>query len=1003
MTQQEIIKKESGSTLISSFTYYLKYLYITSTKKYCINNNNNKLRNNIICYFREKNVILLFKYMDNLNFTTVSIPMSMQTVSNIKRMNCWESDFGKEFPISCIQSNEGETTVITGYPHSDYRIITNMKNQKMDGESTLFTESEVRIAKLTFVEGIANGPCTIYHDNGMLFFEGKFVNGYREGPGKEYDEKGNLIYDGLYDKGKKMEIVSSTCGYLEKTDEPKANVQIVNQLNNENENNGVKVQLDDNGEIIRLFEWKEGEEIPFTGYYKFYNEKYKKWVEGEYKNGVRNGASKEYEENGNLIFDGYFENGKKSNLVRLPEMNGYWKEYDDKGNLKCICKKDKYGQYEGVCYFYENGKLQKISEWKQGKEISKSGYYKFYDDLKGIWYEGRYQNGIPEGISKEYSRNGSILFEGYKINGNKLTPMDGNKLFWKEVDNDNNLVRICEINDDGQYDGISYFYQNGEIYRVSKWKNGKETEVLKMFSGSKMNEYKKGKLWYSGEYVKNDEYNYIREGKGEEYDTDGVTLIYKGSIKNGKRNGHGKEYHNGNVVYDGEWIKGMKKMHYYLWMILIFVFMFVSAAVCFYKLNAYVGAVVSGIYITMISFYYSRYAGTVSLILFFDLICFMIHLYVGLIVLLVIIVTYLSFWDNVLTGIIPLGLAITLFSYSINIFAGISMSGVFLIYILFWIVHKRNWKMSVLSTGAGVILGICIITSLSIGLNINQFIKYLLIIAIGLFIIYIILLIILFFDLDLSIFIPISGAILISCLISSLIIGVENMQSLKYVLIFLFGLLMVFTIYELVVCCDWKMNVVYSSAGVILGICIITSLSIGFHDNSKREMLYILIFTIGIFIEYIIFLIVHYSENSMKLVFANGFLILCTCCAVCLLLIVKEIPIMKYVLILLSGLIMIFLVLVLSDCYNWETNVEYSSIGVIFGLCSIACLLIGLNQNEIMKYLLVFAIGLFLVYIVFLIVHQCNWNLHAFFSSTGIIMISCMITSLFIGGKNMDS
>ena len=233
--------------------------------------------------------------MDNLNFTTVSIPMSMQTVSNIKRMNCWESDFGKEFPISCIQSTEGETTVITGYPHSDYRIITNMKNQKMDGESTLFTESKVRIAKLSFVEGIANGPCTIYHDNGMLFFEGKFVNGYREGPGKEYDEKGNLIYDGLYDKGKKMEIVSSTCGYLEKTDEPKANVQIVNQLNNEGENNGVKVQLDDNGEIIRLFEWKVGEEIPFTGYYKFYNEKYKKWVEGEYKNGVRNGASKEYE------------------------------------------------------------------------------------------------------------------------------------------------------------------------------------------------------------------------------------------------------------------------------------------------------------------------------------------------------------------------------------------------------------------------------------------------------------------------------------------------------------------------------------------------------------------------------------------------------------------------------------------------------------------------------------------------------------------------------------
>ena len=810
--------------------------------------------------------------MENLNIGIVSIPMSMTASPNVKGGNWWESDFGKEFPISSMETNGAEATVIIGYPHPDYRILTHLKNGKMDGESTLFSENKVRIAIMTFVEGIANGPCTIYYEKGMHFFEGRFVNGYREGPGKEYDEKGNLIYDGLYEKGKRQVELSRTSGYLEKSEEPKVNVQIVKSSENDTQLKGVKAYFDESGQILRLYEWNEGLEMPFNGFYKLYDEKNKKWIEGEYRDGIRNGACKEYEENGKLVFDGYFENGKKLNLVRLPEMNGYWKEFDDNGALKCVCKKDKDGQNEGVCYFYENGKLKKISEWKQGKEIATSGYYKFYDDLKGIWYEGKYRNGIREGKSKEYSRNGNILFEGYTINGNKLFPMNDKKPFWKEVDTDNRLVRICEINEDGRYDGVSYFYQNGDIYRISKWKDGKETEVLKMFNGRTMNEFKEGKLWYSGGYVRNGDFDFIREGRGEEYDSDGMTLVYKGSIQNGKRNGHGKEYHKGKVVYDGEWVKGMKMWHYYLYMVLLLAFMLFSAAASFYIFNGYVGAVVSGIYVVVTCFYCSKKAGIVSSLLFVDLICFLIHLYVGLFVLLAIIVICLSFWFNVLTGLIPLGLVVTAISYYFNIYAGIFVSGVFLTYMVFYIVHQCDWEMDVVYWSAGVILLGCIIAWLSMVLSQIDILKYIMIFAIGLFLIYLVLLSVYYCDWEIYVVYWSAGIILGICTITCLIIGLNQNGIMKYLLLLVIGLFLIYIIYVIAYYLEWEKKILYTGIVVIMLSCVISGLIIGLIGKSGLK--YVLICGIGSYITFIIYVISIIYKWEIEIVWISGVLLL---------------------------------------------------------------------------------------------------------------------------------
>ena len=78
---------------------------------------------------------------------------------------------------------------------------------------------KITIATLTFVDGIANGPCILYDKWGSKYFVGSFVNGYRQGKGKEYDEKGNLVYEGCYDEGKRLERMAEMSGYWKKYDD----------------------------------------------------------------------------------------------------------------------------------------------------------------------------------------------------------------------------------------------------------------------------------------------------------------------------------------------------------------------------------------------------------------------------------------------------------------------------------------------------------------------------------------------------------------------------------------------------------------------------------------------------------------------------------------------------------------------------------------------------------------------------------------------------------------
>ena len=98
------------------------------------------------------------------------------------------------------------------------------------------------------------------------------------------------------------------------------------------------------------------------------------------------------------------------------------------------------------------------------------------------------------------------------------------------------------------------YFQNLLNIGIENYKNICNRYIIGEING-KGKEYSSDKniLIFEGEYLKRK-----RNGKGTEYDNDGL-LLFEGEYLNGKRNGKGKEYYfNGKLKFEGEYLNGEK-------------------------------------------------------------------------------------------------------------------------------------------------------------------------------------------------------------------------------------------------------------------------------------------------------------------------------------------------------------------------------------------------------------------------------------------------------------
>ena len=151
------------------------------------------------------------------------------------------------------------------------------------------------ISQCEFTNGIKNGECKEYYDDGKLKFEGIFKRG-KKWDGKGFNEKGNEEYTIKNGTGKFKEYYNNN------------NLMIEGEYVNGQRNGKIK-EYYEFSKLKSEGEYLNGEK---NGKFKEYYDNLNLKFEGEYLNGEKNGIFKEYNYDGIIIFEDEYVNGKKN-------------------------------------------------------------------------------------------------------------------------------------------------------------------------------------------------------------------------------------------------------------------------------------------------------------------------------------------------------------------------------------------------------------------------------------------------------------------------------------------------------------------------------------------------------------------------------------------------------------------------------------------------------------------------------------------------------------------
>lgn len=273
-----------------------------------------------------------------------------------------------------------------------------------------------------------------------------------------------------------------------------------------------------------------------------------KCYEGSYKRGLRNGIGKEYNENGELLFEGcYLDNqryGKgilytkegrlEGNLVN-GEFDGEVKEYSKNHILKSVINNDYGIFYTDEGYLLYEGGVLNHQYYSHGILYYPGGH---------IHYDGEFLNGLFHGYGQLYTKEGDLNYIGEFKNGLK----DGNG---KDYSNSLFLQYVGEFKKGKRHGNGKYFMNEGHYYD-GMFNEGKITGKGKMVWTSSCT--------YEGDFVDGK-----KEGHGVFTWSD--NQVYDGNWKNDKRDGVGKQYNSiGVLVYEGDWKEdspnGIGTIHY---------------------------------------------------------------------------------------------------------------------------------------------------------------------------------------------------------------------------------------------------------------------------------------------------------------------------------------------------------------------------------------------------------------------------------------------------------
>ena len=304
-----------------------------------------------------------------------------------------------------------------------------------------------------------------------------------------------------------------------------------------------------------------GDKKEGTGFIYFPDGKVQQTI--AYNSGKKEGLSKEFDKEGNVItlleynndflisrtrinrtdnkglkqgdwIDFYPNGAKKSEKTYKDDlMHGYYKEYDKGGKLV-------------LTMLYENGSIVKSNvEDEPDIEIITR-----YDQDGKLTYSGPYRNKVPVGIHREYGKDGKVT-NAFRYNDVGLLLSEGivdeagnSNGKWKDFYPDGKVQAEGQVTDNRR-SGMWKFYSLSEkVEQTGSFNNGRPDGLWKWY-------YDNGALLREEEYFQG-----LRDGSCTEYSVSG-DIIAQGLYSDGEKNGEWK-YKSGDFTEEGKYIIGLK-------------------------------------------------------------------------------------------------------------------------------------------------------------------------------------------------------------------------------------------------------------------------------------------------------------------------------------------------------------------------------------------------------------------------------------------------------------
>lgn len=282
-----------------------------------------------------------------------------------------------------------------------------------------------------------------------------------------------------------------------------------------------------------------------------------------FNGGKKEGLSKEYDKDGNVItlleynkdflvtrekinridnnrlkqgeWKDFYPDGriKTEKTYKDDQLHGYYKEYDNRGNLT-------------VTMLYDNGALVK-SRVEDEPDIE---IVNRYDNDGKLIYSGPYRNKVPVGFHKEYGKDGKIsnafiyndvgllLSEGIMDEAGNRTGK------WKDLYPDGKTQAEGAYNDNRRTGLWKFYSQTGNVEQTGSYNNGRPDGLWQWY-------YDNGAILREEEYFQG-----VRDGLCTEYSPTG-DIISQGGYSDGERNGDWK-FKTGDNTEEGKFIIGLK-------------------------------------------------------------------------------------------------------------------------------------------------------------------------------------------------------------------------------------------------------------------------------------------------------------------------------------------------------------------------------------------------------------------------------------------------------------